>query len=56
MPTLLYQIALIIIIARCGYMAFLQLNNRSKNWLDFLFHISVVIVALTFLISTDRFW
>ncbi|HEY0826539.1 MAG TPA: hypothetical protein VGE40_00440 [Bacilli bacterium] len=56
MPTLLYQIALIIIIVRCGYIAFLQLSHRSKNWLDFFFHVSVVIVALTFLISTDRYW
>jgi len=49
-PKLLYQIALIIIIARCGYVAFTLLNKTRKAWLEILFYLSVVIVALTFLL------
>lgn len=50
-PKLLFQIALIIIIARSGYVAFNLMNARiSKPWLDILFHFSVAIVALSFLL------
>jgi hypothetical protein len=47
---LLFQIALIIIIARCGYVAFNLLNGSRKSWLDILYYLSIVIVALSFLL------
>ena len=50
MPELLFQIALIIIVIRSVYMIVQRAGVRSKNWLDILFHGSIAIVALGFLI------
>ncbi|WP_167577827.1 hypothetical protein [Ammoniphilus sp. YIM 78166] len=51
MIPLLVQIAWVIVIVRCGYAAFKLLNRgRRKPWLDILFYISVVIIALAFLL------
>jgi hypothetical protein len=49
MPGLLIQIALIIIVVRSVYVVVQRMNIRSKNWLDILFHLSIVVVALGFL-------
>ncbi|MDF2961092.1 MAG: hypothetical protein K0S39_2827 [Paenibacillus sp.] len=49
-PTLLFQIALIIIIARSVYVLIQHLNSSSKKWFEILFQASVAIVALEFLL------
>ncbi|WP_165971884.1 hypothetical protein [Paenibacillus piri] len=49
-PTLLFQIALIIIIARSVYELIQRLNAPSKMWFEILFQASVAIVALKFLL------
>lgn len=49
-PKLLFQIALLIIVARSVFVVFNLLNRGRKEWIDILFHISVAIVALSFLL------
>lgn len=49
MPVLLLQIALIIIIVRSVYVV-VQTHLPRKNWLEVLFHGSVAVVALYFLL------
>ena len=49
-PKLLIQICLILIIARSGYKGFQLVNHSRKNWLDILFHFSVAILALSWLL------
>jgi hypothetical protein len=49
-PSLLFQIALIIIIARSIYVLIQGLNAASKRWFEILFQASVAIVALYFLL------
>jgi hypothetical protein len=48
-PTLLVQIALIIIIVRSVYVVVQKVGLPKKPWLDILFHVSIAIVALTLL-------
>jgi len=50
MPSLLLQAALIIIVARSGYRTFQLAGAVRKQWLDILFHASVAILALSFLL------
>jgi hypothetical protein len=47
---LLYQVALIIIVVRSTYMTILKITVPHKLWLDILFHASIAIVAIRFLI------
>ncbi|WP_179295550.1 hypothetical protein [Bacillus sp. FJAT-45350] len=49
-PTVLIQLALIIIIARCGYKAITLINSHRKPWFEILFYLSVVIFTLSFLL------
>jgi predicted membrane channel-forming protein YqfA (hemolysin III family) len=49
-PHLLIQIALILVIARCGYVAFNLLNRARKAWLEILFYLAVVVIALNLLL------
>jgi hypothetical protein len=49
-PIILFQIALIIIIVRSVYIIMQEVNGVRKFWLDILFHISVAVVALHFLL------
>jgi hypothetical protein len=49
-PTILVQIALIIIIVRSLYVVVQKANLASKFWLDLLFHASIALVALHFLL------
>ncbi|MCU6795453.1 MULTISPECIES: hypothetical protein [Paenibacillus] len=49
-PTILVQVALIIIIIRSLYVVIQKANLPSKFWLDILFHISVALIALHFLL------
>ncbi|MDB4868526.1 MAG: hypothetical protein JWR03_2859 [Cohnella sp.] len=49
MPLLLLQVALIIIIVRSIYVL-VQIHLPRKKWLDVLFHGSVAVVALHFLL------
>jgi hypothetical protein len=49
-PTLIIQIALVIVVIRCGYVAFTLLNGHGKRWLDIAFYISVALIALNFLL------
>jgi hypothetical protein len=49
-PTILVQIALVIIIARSIYVVVQKAKLASQFWLDILFHISVALVALHFLL------
>ncbi|WP_190294738.1 hypothetical protein [Paenibacillus darwinianus] len=49
-PYLLFQIALIIIVVRCVYVLVQMSNAPKKRWLDVLFHGSVGIVCLYFLL------
>lgn len=48
-PKLVIQIALILIMIRCGYVGFQLMKPSRKNWLDILFYFSVAIVAFSFL-------
>ncbi|MEB3101880.1 hypothetical protein [Ferviditalea candida] len=50
MPSILTQIALIIIIVRSAYNAFQLLNRNIKPWMDIAYYISIIIVALSFLL------
>lgn len=51
-PHLLFQIALIIMVARSGYvcMQLISMPAKKKDWLDILFHASVAVVSLSFLL------
>lgn len=49
MPSLLFQIALIIIVVRSVYVVVKLFNVSKKNWLDILFHASIAVVGLSFL-------
>jgi len=49
-PLILFQIALIIIIVRSIYVVAGLINLPSKRWLDILFHLSIAIVCLQFLL------
>jgi hypothetical protein len=49
MVHLIVQIALIIIIVRCVYVAFTHFQRHRKKWLEILFYLSVAIIALEML-------
>ncbi|MFC0559629.1 hypothetical protein [Halalkalibacter alkalisediminis] len=50
-PALLVKIALIIIVIRSAYVCIHMLNKRlSSNLLNLLYHASIFIIALSFLI------
>ncbi len=50
-PSILIKIALVIIVVRSGYVAVSLMNSSfNKNILDLLYHISIFIIALSFLI------
>jgi hypothetical protein len=49
-PTIIIQIALIIILVRSVYVVVQKINTSHKAWLDILFHASIAIVALNFLL------
>jgi steroid 5-alpha reductase family enzyme len=49
-PTIVIQIALIIIVVRSVYVVVQRINSSHKAWIDILFHASVAIVALNFLL------
>ncbi|WP_248928452.1 hypothetical protein [Paenibacillus hamazuiensis] len=48
LTNLLVQIALILVIIRSGYKAFLLLSSRSKMWLEILYYFAVALLALKF--------
>jgi hypothetical protein len=50
-PTIVIQIALIIIIVRSVYVVVQRINTSHKAWMDILFHASIAIVALHFLMG-----
>ncbi|MBU9714081.1 hypothetical protein [Evansella tamaricis] len=50
MPSILWTIAWILVAARCGVRFIHLLNSGSKDLLEILFNMSVVIIALGFLI------
>ncbi len=49
MPVLLFKIAMIVIAVRSVYVL-VQTHLPRKNWLEVLFHISVAVAALYFII------
>ncbi|WP_161568150.1 hypothetical protein [Anaerobacillus alkaliphilus] len=49
-PALLIKIALVIIVVRSGYVAFNLLGRYRKSLLDLLYHASICILALSFLV------
>jgi hypothetical protein len=50
-PTIIIKIALIIIVIRSGYVALNMLNKSfGRNTLDLLYHLSIFVIALSFLI------
>ena len=49
-PSVLITAAWIIIGIRCGLRFFNLLNHRSKDWLEILFNLSFVVLALAFLL------
>ncbi|WP_332696177.1 hypothetical protein [Halalkalibacter lacteus] len=50
-PSLLIKVALIIIVIRSGYVVITMMNKSlSRNTLDLLYHLSIFIIALSFLI------
>lgn len=49
-PSILIQIALIVIVVRSAYRAFQMGGAYRKMWLDIAFHISIALVALSFLL------
>lgn len=50
MPTLLVQIALVIIVVRSLYQAFKLFDNARKAWLELLFQLAVAVFALSLLL------
>lgn len=46
LPKIVIQLALIIIVVRCGYVAYTLLNHSKKRWLDIAFYVAVVLYAL----------
>jgi ABC-type uncharacterized transport system permease subunit len=54
LPALLVQLALIILVIRSIYVA-VQISH-SRQWLDILFHISIAIVAFSFLFPHDYYY
>ncbi|WP_165763828.1 hypothetical protein [Halalkalibacter urbisdiaboli] len=49
-PAILIQIALVIIVIRSGYRAITIFKSFRNNVLDLLYHASICIIALSFLI------
>ncbi len=49
LPKLVIQIALVLIMVRCGYVGVKLCNGSRKNWLDILFYFSVALVSFSFL-------
>ncbi|MBU9722063.1 MULTISPECIES: hypothetical protein [Bacillaceae] len=49
-PDLLLTIAWILVGVRCGIKFVNLLNSRSKDWLEILFYLSVVIITLGILL------
>ncbi|WP_216827686.1 hypothetical protein [Alkalihalobacterium elongatum] len=50
-PSILITIALVIIVIRSGYVALNMLKSyRNNNILDLLYHLSIFVIALSFLI------
>lgn len=49
MPSILMQIALIIIIVRSAYNVFQLVNRNKKPWMEIAYSISIILVALSFL-------
>jgi hypothetical protein len=49
-PTIIIQLALLIILIRSGYRFIQGINGFRKNWLEVLFDLSVALIALSFLI------
>jgi hypothetical protein len=49
-PTIIIQIALIIILVRSVYVMIQKINTSHKAWLDILYHASIAILALKFLL------
>jgi hypothetical protein len=50
MPALWFKIALVIIVVRSLYQAFKHFDNVRNAWLELLFHLSVAVAALSFLL------
>ncbi|WP_161524692.1 hypothetical protein [Alteribacter lacisalsi] len=51
MPGLLLLIAWIVVGANSAYSAIKQLNSLKQNWMQVLLHVSVVIIALSFILD-----
>ncbi|WP_171051683.1 hypothetical protein [Alteribacter natronophilus] len=51
MPELLLLIAWIVVGVRCTLRFARLLNSFAKNWMEVLFHVSVVIIALSFILG-----
>jgi hypothetical protein len=49
-PSIIIQLALLIILVRSGYRFVQGLSAFRKNWLEVLFDLSIAIIALSFLI------
>lgn len=49
-PSIIIQLAFLIILIRSGFEFVQGLNGARKNWLEVLFDLSVAIVALSFLL------
>ncbi|WP_241712835.1 hypothetical protein [Sulfoacidibacillus ferrooxidans] len=49
-PHVIIELALLIIIIRCVYVAFTLAQNRSRKWLEIAFYLSVAIIAFSFLV------
>ncbi|WP_166243200.1 hypothetical protein [Paenibacillus turpanensis] len=48
-PAILVQIALIVMVVRSAYVTFSLAQRSKKPWLDIAFHLSILILALSFL-------
>lgn len=49
-PTVIIQIAVLIILVRSAYIFFQGIQAFRKNWLELLYHLSVALIALNFLL------
>jgi hypothetical protein len=49
-PSIMIQLAALIILIRSGYHFVQGLSGIRKNWLEIAYHLSVALVALAFLI------
>lgn len=49
-PSILFTVAVLIILIRSGYHFVQGFNSLRKNWLEIAYHLSVALIALNYFI------